>query len=213
VINEDSGLCADLFLADEDETVIFRYPKERTLTAILDVIRLEIGPMAAWTPMSNTSISSYLSQSMNNEIYIPSTIIQAVSPERTFWEKVTIIHQETNRSEEKMIPARYSRHYYDVAKLSLTNVKENALNDIHLLHNVVAFKEKFYRTPWAKLTDINVGAARLVPHKNRIPELYKDYVLMQDMIFGSKPDFEEILKELSRLESEINRATAIHGIL
>jgi len=128
VIYNDSGLNADIFPADEEETVIFRYPKEHTLSAILNVIRPEVGPMAAWTPMVNTSISSYLSKSINTDNSDSDTIVRAVSPERTFWEKITILHQEANRSEEKQIPSRYSRHYYDVAKLSQTHVKNTGEN-------------------------------------------------------------------------------------
>ncbi|MDR2572316.1 MAG: nucleotidyl transferase AbiEii/AbiGii toxin family protein [Oscillospiraceae bacterium] len=206
VIYNDSGLNADVFLADEEETILFRYPKEHTLAAILGVIRLEIGPMAAWTPMVNTSISCYLSKCIDVDNN-PDTIVRAVSPERTFWEKVTILHQEANRSEDKRIPARYSRHYYDVAKLCQTYVKKNALKNIQLLQTVVIFKEKFYRTPWAKLPDAATGSVRLVPYEYRIPELSKDYVLMQDMLFGNKPDFIDVLQELSILEKEINEAS------
>ena len=47
-----------------------------------------------------------------------STTVRTASPERTFWEKATILHQEANRPVGKAMLRRYSRHYYD-ARLRL----------------------------------------------------------------------------------------------
>ena len=44
-----------------------------------------------------------------------------------------------------------------------------------LLEQVVRFKEKFYRTPWAKLADARPGTLRLAPPKGRLDELAADY--------------------------------------
>ena len=42
-----------------------------------------------------------------------STSVRTVAPERTFWEKATILHHEANRPKHLPMPSRYSRHYYD----------------------------------------------------------------------------------------------------
>jgi hypothetical protein len=49
--------------------------------------------------------------------------VTALLGKRTFWEKATILHTEYHRGPEKPFPARYSRHYYDVAMLSETATK------------------------------------------------------------------------------------------
>jgi len=56
-----------------------------------------------------------------------------------------------------------------------------------LLEQVVRFKEKFYRTPWAKLADARPGTLRLAPPKGRLDELAADYASMRPMLFGSYP--------------------------
>ena len=66
-----------------------------------------------------------------------STIIETVSPERTFWEKVTILHREANRPEDKTFPARYSRHYYDLYCMANSPVKDAAFANIELIEKVV----------------------------------------------------------------------------
>jgi hypothetical protein len=114
------------------------------MSGLLHSIRLEIGPLAALSPTEDVEISPMIARLQVPNLNIPSTIIKTVSPERTFWEKILILNQEAHRSDEKDVPARYSRHYYDVYKISLTKYKEKAYKDIDLLNNVREFKKKFY---------------------------------------------------------------------
>ena len=48
------------------------------------------------------------------------------------------------------MPQRYSRHYYDLYRMSMTPVKEAAFAQVDLLKTVVDFKMKFYPRVWAK---------------------------------------------------------------
>jgi hypothetical protein len=200
----DSGLDADISLGDDEETVLFRYPRFHSLPVILDVIRLEIGPMAAWTPAENATIQSYLSECIPNIIDSPKVIVRAVSPNRTFWEKISILHQEANRSEAKKMPAGYSRHYYDVYMLGQSPVKASALDNFDLFRKVLEFKMKFYRTPWAMFEEAIHRKVCLLPPDYRSPEVAGDYKVMQEMLFGHKPQFTEIIEYLQSLENEIN---------
>lgn len=82
---------------------------------------------------------------------------------RTFWEKVTILHHEAHRPEGNPQPSRYSRHYYDLARMAMSPGKDVALANRALLADVVAFKQRFYPRGWAPY-DLSVpGSLRLVP--------------------------------------------------
>lgn len=130
--------------------------------------------------------------------------MRTASPERTFWEKATILHQEANRPEGKAMPRRYSRHYYDMYRLGHSFVLGRAVAQPGLLEQVVRFKEKFYRTPWAKLADARPGTLRLAPPKGRLDELAADYASMGPMLFGSYPSIDEIVAYMLELEETIN---------
>ena len=69
-----------------------------------------------------------------------------------------------------------------------------------LLEQVVRFKEKFYRTPWAKLADARPGTLRLAPPKGRLDELAADYASMRPMLFGGYPSIDEIVAYMAELE-------------
>lgn len=203
-LSTELGIDADVRIGDAEETVLFAYPKLFSSEATLDVVKLEIGPLAAWTPSQPATITPYLAE-LHPQLFVsPSTVVATAAPERTFWEKATILHQEANRPEGKAMPKRYARHYYDMYKLGHSGVVEKAIAQPELLAKVVMFKEKFYRTPWSKLLDAKPGTLKLSPQPERLAELEADYESMRPMIFGNVPAFEEIVDFMGELEGRIN---------
>ena len=189
---------------DDPQTVVFAYPRSFDDSSILPIIRLEIGTLAAWTPTAFKPITPYAAIQYPKLFKTPTTNILTVLPERTFWEKITILHREAYRPEKSSVPARYSRHYYDLWCMARTSVKDSAFADIGLLEKVVQFKEKFYRCTWAKYEEAKPGTVKLIPSEQNIKVLHDDYEHMKNMIFGEKPDFNAILSTIKQLEDEIN---------
>ena len=77
---------------------------------------------------------------------------------------------------------------------------ETAFQDIPLLYRVIDFKMKFYPRAWARYEDAKQGRIRLMPPSYNMPVLRDDYQHMQDMIFGDRPSFDELLVFLQRFE-------------
>jgi hypothetical protein len=188
----------------EKNIIVFKYPRLYSNDSILSTIRLEFGPLAAWTPSEVIKVSSYINDYYPDVMNHPFTKVLTVKPTRTFWEKATILHHEANRPSTSKIPDRYSRHYYDLYMMSLDIPIENLLENIDLLDHVVEFKKKFYPRGWAQYDLAKKGTLKLVPDKFRIDELEKDYKAMQDMLFGYKPSFNEIMDSIRELEKKIN---------
>jgi len=210
-LSEELGREADVRAGEQEETVLFAYPRLFSSEATLDVVKLEIGPLAAWTPSAPAEITPYVAE-LHPEVFSqPSTTIATAVAERTFWEKATILHQEANRPESKAMPKRYSRHYYDMYRLGHSEVADRAIAQPELLARVVAFKEKFYRTPWSKLADAKPGTLKLAPQAGRLGELSADYERMQPMIFGEAPAFDDIVAFMSELEERINGGAREEG--
>ena len=186
---------------DDAQTVEIFYPRYHEDQSLLQVIRLEIGPLAAWTPCENEEISSYTAEQFPQLFEHPSTEVPTVAIKRTFWEKATILHKEANR-ENSRVPERYSRHYYDLYEMSQTGIKDQAFNDLNLLQQVISFKEKFYADNAARYEEIFTGSLKLIPSQEQMRLLQEDYQKTKDMLFGDFPSFEEILAGLEQLENE-----------
>jgi hypothetical protein len=186
------------------QDVLIQYPHSFSLSAILPQIKLEIGPLAAWIPNEEKEIRPYAAEKFPHLFSQSSTAVSTVAAERTFWEKATILHQEAHRLSTSHLPPRYSRHYYDLYRLSHSPVRERALAQLDLLQDVADFKMKFYRSAWAKYEEARPGSLRLSPPTERVADLRKDYQNMQPMLFGIIPSFEDILAELAALEKTVN---------
>lgn len=207
-LQEDfAQLLVDEFQIDVDEhetqTVNFTYPKLFGEDSILPMVRLEIGALAAWTPTTQSEIISYAAQQYGRIFQNPSTSVLTVMPERTFWEKVTILHKEAFRTNGNF-PARYSRHYYDLFCIDASPVKAAAFGNLDLLVRVVTFKDRFYPAGNAHYDLAKPGTMRLLPPEDCLPVLRDDYAHMRNMLFGEIPSFEEIMTCIARLEKEIN---------
>ena len=204
-LTAEIGAEVKCFIDETDpQTVKIAYPNSFYDSSILQEIRLEIGALAAWTPVNVADITPYAAQEYGRLFKQPSTDILTVLPERTFWEKVTILHREAFRAEDRPFPTRYSRHYYDLYRMMQTQVKDNALADNDLLTKVVDFKDKFYRCPWARYDLAKRGTMRLMPPEYNLDKLRDDYEHMQNMLFGDKPSFDEIMEGIAKLEADIN---------
>jgi hypothetical protein len=127
-----------------------------------------------------------------------------IRAERTFWEKATILHHEAHRPEGSPQPPRYSRHYYDLAKMAESPVKAAALADMSLLADVVEFKQRFYPRGWARYDLAQPGTFRLVPTGTVLATVETDYRAMANMIFGEVPTLDRVMNNLRGLENEIN---------
>lgn len=190
---------------DERDTINITYPAAFSEDYLRPVIRLEFGPLALWCPNDKFTIKPYAAESFPELFEQPSCQVNVVLAERTFWEKATILHHEAHRPEDNLQPQRYSRHYYDMASMALSDIKNNALDRLDLLASVVEFKDKFYPRGWARYDLAKPGTLKLIPPDYLLDELEKDYKDMQVMIYGKQPSFSEIIKTLTVLEKQINQ--------
>jgi hypothetical protein len=167
-------------------------------------LKLEISPRADKVPNHNIKIEPYIALEYGDRIEKKEVMVATVDAERSFWEKITILHKLANWNIDKPLPRRYSRHYYDIYCMSKNEIKEKAFKKKDLLDKDIKFKELMYRSNTSGYDTAKIGMLKLVPKEEHIKELYKDYKLMQDMIYGEKYSWEEIMKEIKELEVEIN---------
>jgi hypothetical protein len=196
-----------LDLSDQDPNVIrFRYPAagSKSLAYVVPQVVLELGTHAEFVPHDRFTIRSFTAEEFPKVVVDGDVGVVALLAKRTFWEKATILHAEFYRPQEKALPDRYSRHYYDVAMMAQGAILAEALSDMTLLAQVVKHKETFYPSAWARYDLARPGSLRLIPTEDRMAALERDYRNMGVMIFGEPPAFGKMMETLNTLEQEIN---------
>jgi hypothetical protein len=195
------------------QNLIFQYPQSlgRSDYAGLPYIRpsisLEFGARGDAWPTERREIRSYAAEEFPAFFESPACTVDVLKLRRTFWEKTTLLHQEHHRPNGTQTPARYSRHYYDLAMLADHEDGKEAIQDVELLTQVANHKSVFFRSAWARYETARPGTLRLSPNPARLGDLRRDYRAMAPMMFDdSAPSFDAIMKRIGELERVINKA-------
>jgi hypothetical protein len=176
---------------------------------VAPLVRLEIGARGDQEPSERALITSYAAEHFPQMFEQRETEVLVLSPERTFWEKVTIFHAEFHRPPAKNgeVPQAWkqlSRHAYDIVMMTRGGIADKALARRDLLEQVARHKDAFFYRGWARYNEAVPGTLRLVPHEGLMNELRRDYDEMRPMFLEEPPGFDELIEELRQLEARIN---------
>ncbi len=193
---------------DEDpQTLWFYYPHVLAGNSgyIKEAVRLEFGVLGDPWPTEARPITPYLCETFPDQFQQPVFNANILTAERSFWEKVTLLHTEHHRSEDANMPIRISRHYYDVMMLKQRGVASRALRDASLLDDVIKNKKTYFSSKWASYETARLGSLRLLPRTHWIEAIKADYTSMEPMFFQpSPPSFDSVMNEIALLEKELN---------
>jgi hypothetical protein len=137
--------------------------------------------------------------------YIQRTVVA----ERTFWDKIVILHGLRNwfakRGELRGQGQRVSRHYYDVHRIFQSELGARALADRELGADCVSHARMFFNSPDLGLDQAAPGMFTLSVTEAMLGELRRDYARMTGMIIGAPPKFDVVMASVAAVENEINR--------
>jgi len=192
---------------DEPKNLRFYYPSGITTTNdpyVKQSILIELGVRGEINPHETKTVISYMENAFADILEPEIAEIRTLSPVRTFWEKITLIHAENHRPREKSFGDRLSRHYYDLHLLIKDGIANKAVSNLALLSDVIDHKKKYFRAGWAQYETAIPGTLSIVPNPYLQEVLEKDYAQMQHMLFGDKPEFQTIIESLKGFEETVN---------
>jgi predicted nucleotidyltransferase component of viral defense system len=170
-------------------------------------IAVEIGCRSLREPYTIQPVTSLIDEYYRgSEFTMPGFGVPSVNPERTFLEKLFLLHEEFHRPAEKIRVDRLSRHLYDVYCLSKTDVTNKALNDSQLYENIVEHRFKYTRLGGVNYNLHQPQTLNPLP----VPEVQRawrnDYnTMLEEMIYAKNPpEFDEVMEEIQQLTKKIN---------
>jgi len=194
--------------SDQDPVIInLYYPNSiDTPGYIQSRVQIEIGCRSLKEPFSSQKIASLVDiQFPNTTFSQAANSIPTVNPERTFLEKIFLLHEEFSKPKEKIRVERLSRHLYDVYQLSQTKFADIALKDKELYETIVKHRFKFTKVGNIDYNLHQPQTINPIPSIEIIDHWKADYKTMQEqMIYGDSPSFETIISALSELKNKIN---------
>ena len=169
-------------------------------------VKIELSGRNETEPSSKHLIKPYLASELS-DLEFPTAKVDTLAAERTFWEKITLIHAVINAGEIADSAHRMSRHWSDLTLIMKSEIGEKALKDKDLCNRVVNHKDKFWRDGAARYDDCRNKLFKLVPQGNALKTLKTDY----DAMLGSgmflndnPPPFSTIMADIKTLETLLN---------
>jgi hypothetical protein len=196
--------------ADEDpdqQTLLFQYPSVMAVATgyVRPLVKIEMGARSDTEPAESPVIRPYLADAFPALLGPSDVQVRALAPERTFWEKAMLLHEETYRPAGRARKARLARHYYDLWCLITKGVAARAVASPGLFERVATHREVFFNWSWMDYSSLQAGRLRLVPLEAQLPEWRHDYESMsREMFAGDVPAFDEVLRVVGGFERDLN---------
>jgi hypothetical protein len=172
-----------------------------------DRVKIEFSVRSLREPNSMCSINSLLVQHFPNAAYEEElNEVLTILPNRTFIEKILLLHEEYNREEKhKMRTDRMSRHYYDLYRLGKKSFSTQVLNDRAFIDEILEHRKYYSKLKQFDYSTLQKGFLNIIPNKKTLQALENDYLVMQsEMIYGDSPTFKEIIIAMENIQTVIN---------
>lgn len=196
--------------ARDGQTLLLVYPSITPEDAyIAKSVKIESGAKSALDPNSVRTIVPYVdADAVDLDLAVPGVTV--VDAERTFWDKVVILHGLRRwfeiRGQLRGDGQRISRHYYDLFRLVQSEVGQAAMANRALGEDCVAHARMFFNRPDFDLATAQAPTFALCPEGGMTDALRQDYRAMSAMIFGEPPPFDAVVEAIAELQHALNAA-------
>ena len=169
-------------------------------------VLIEVSSRSLVEPSEERKIGSILSENFSKQTFASEPfLIPTVLPQRTFLEKVFLLHEEFSQDTGKIRIDRLSRHLYDLEKLMDTEHGIEALKNTQLYNNIVSHREKFNPLRGLDYANHKPRKISVIPPEDVFKDYEKDYEAMTDfMIYGKSLKFDQLIKRILELQKRIN---------
>jgi predicted nucleotidyltransferase component of viral defense system len=170
-------------------------------------VLIEVSSRSLIEPSEERKINSIVGEVFKDQSFTTKSFnISTVLPQRTFLEKILLLHEKFSQANNKTGTERLSRHLYDLEKLMDTEYGESAFKVKDLFENIVNHRKKFNAIRGLDYSNHIKGKIRIIPPDEIIKEWEKDYNTMKEnMIYGNSLDFESLINRISELQDRINK--------
>lgn len=202
----------------DQQTLLFWYPAVTGAAGdyVRAAVKIEAGAKSAIDPHIAASVTPFIAHDVA-DIDLKVANVTTVKPERTFWDKVVILHGLRQWHERRGVlrqqGQRVSRHYYDLHRLLANDAAKAWSADRALALDCVRHARLFFGSPDLGLGSAAPGTFTLVPPRQMREALSRDYDAMAGMIFGEAPSFDTVLATIDALEQSLNAAPVQEGKL
>jgi len=157
-------------------------------------------------PLQTVKLQSIVDEVFANMSFVNTSFeVNAVVPQRTFIEKICLLHEEFAKPQESVRVERMSRHLYDLGMIMDTIIAKQALKNKDLYNSVIEHRRIFIGLGGFDYSTLAPKTINIVPPDHIINLWKADYETMQrTMIYGKSLPFDKLIEKIKELNIKIN---------
>ena len=176
------------------------------LNYLKSIVKIEVSGRSMNEPLRKVALQSLVDKEFSDTSFsdIPFEV-NAVVPDRTFLEKICLLHEEFAKPQDFMRAERMSRHLYDLVKLDDAGIAEKALANKELYKSIVEHRRLFVSLKGFDYETLAPTTINIVPPENIIDLWKADYETMREtMIYGESLPFNKLIDKIKQINERIN---------
>jgi predicted nucleotidyltransferase component of viral defense system len=167
---------------------------------------LEVSGRSMTEPVQSVNLQSLIDEAFPKTNFVEQPFaVNAVVPQRTFIEKICLLHEEFAKPQEFMRTERMSRHLYDLVQIMDTPIAAEAMANKELYNAVVEHRRIFVGLKGFDYNTLAPKSINIIPPANIIDQWEEDYFKMKSMIYGNYPSFASMIEKIKQLNEKVNQ--------
>ncbi len=169
-------------------------------------VKIEISGRSMSEPVAKIKVKSFIGDNVETSIFEELPVeVNAVVPERTFLEKLFLLHEEFVKPTPQIRVERMSRHLYDIDQMLDTAIAENAIMNENLYRQVIDHRRKFIGLKGFDYITLEKPTIRFIPEgetRNKWENDYKNTIM--SMVLGESRTFDQVMSRLADFNRKVN---------
>jgi len=190
-------------ISDQDpETILMNYKTlyvKEEIPYLLPRVKIEVSARSLIEPNQSETIKSWIEEQYPAASFVEESFdVSTTNPQKTFLEKLILLHEEFEKPKEKIRYLRMSRHFYDMGQILKSEYGQAALRNSELFDSIIAHRKVLTPMKTTNYENLTLHSLNIIPPDDFLENYKSDYKEMQEsMIHGESLDFDTLLNEIT----------------
>ena len=187
-------------VSDQDpETIKVNYQSLFDEVAYLPKrVLIEVSSRSLIEPNQEVAIKSMIDEHYSETDFAETeSVVNTTNPQKTFLEKLILLHEEFQKPQEKIRHLRMSRHFYDIGQILDSEYGQAAIKNTELFESIIAHRKVLTPMKTTDYENLTLQSLNIIPPDEFLDNYKSDYKEMQSsMIHGESLDFDTLLEKI-----------------
>lgn len=161
-------------------------------------VLIEVSARSLIEPNQEVAINSMIEEHYPEADFAEQEfVVKATNPQKTFLEKLILLHEEFQKPIEQIKHLRMSRHFYDIGQILHSEYGQTAIKNTTLFESIIAHRSALTPIKTTNYDILTLKNINIIPPDKLLERYKSDYKEMQNsMIHGKSLNFDTLLENI-----------------